>query len=85
MKKILFFVVLIFSGSCFSLIPIESLLLGDFSYLYKGKKTDPLEYIFERKERVSKGGRLKKKVGLLQRFLRTGTKTKKLLSRKEKS
>ena len=76
MKKILFFVVLTFNGPCFSLIPIESLLLGDFSHLYKGKKTDPLEYIFERKERISKGGRLKKKLAYFRGFYEQGQKLK---------
>lgn len=36
----------ILSAPCFALVPLESLLLGDFSGRYEENRTDPLNYVF---------------------------------------
>ena len=49
----LFFFIL--SPSCYSLVPLESLLLGDFSDQYQKEIRDPLQYIFKDYERQLRG------------------------------
>lgn len=44
--KTMLFIVLSLSSSAWGLVPLESLLLGDFSVRYEEGNTDPLYYIF---------------------------------------
>lgn len=38
--------VLVLASPAYALVPLESILLGDFSEQYRDKETDPIEYIF---------------------------------------
>ncbi|MBG07227.1 MAG: hypothetical protein CME68_00575 [Halobacteriovoraceae bacterium] len=62
-----------------ALIPIESLVLGDFSSLYQREKSDPLEYIFRREDplRMSQDNRgFKRQLGYFRGFYLEGQKLK---------
>lgn len=87
LKGLLIFLTFFISGNGYSLIPIESLVLGDFSYLYKGKKSDPLEYIFERQTNLSQGVQginRKKKLAYFRGFYEEGEKLKNYCNIKRK-
>ncbi|MEC8624630.1 MAG: hypothetical protein VXY34_07420, partial [Bdellovibrionota bacterium] len=82
MRKIasisLLFLLCIFKA--YSLVPVESLVLGDFSNLYKREKSDPLEYIFRREEPLNSGSDynkgLKRQLGYFRSFYLEGQKLK---------
>ena len=62
-----------------ALVPIESLVLGDFSSLYEREKSDPLEYIFRRENPTSSGSNykeLKRQLGYFRGFYLEGQKLK---------
>ena len=62
-----------------TLVPVESLVLGDFSSLYEREKNDPLEYIFRREEPLSSDPdhiALKKQLGYFRGFYLEGQKLK---------
>tara|TARA_Y100001954_G_scaffold49688_1_gene52470 strand:+ start:7101 stop:8756 length:1656 start_codon:yes stop_codon:yes gene_type:complete len=63
----------------YSLVPVESLVLGDFSSLYKREKSDPLEYIFRREEPLNSSSDykdLKRQLGYFRGFYLEGQKLK---------
>ena len=62
-----------------TLVPVESLVLGDFSSLYERQKNDPLEYIFRREKLLSSEADykdLKKQLGYFRGFYLEGQKLK---------
>ena len=77
-----------FSWPIFALVPLESILLGDFSDQYRDKETDPIEYIFSTirssTEVGSKDFEHRRKLALYRGFFEEGQNLKNLCKVKPK-
>jgi hypothetical protein len=85
---ILFFVIGLLSKASFALVPLESILLGDFSDQYRDRETDPIEYIFSTvrssTEVGSKDFEYRRKLALYRGFFEEGQNLKNLCKVKPK-
>lgn len=68
---IIIFLIVICNTS-YALVSLESLILGDFSQRYIGRKSDPLNYVFKPQEDLAEHGFYKKKLGKFVGFYQEG-------------
>lgn len=79
---------LILTSASYALVPLESILLGDFSGQYRDKDSDPIEYIFNpvttTTARTSKDYVHRRKLALYRGFFEEGENLKNLCKSKPK-
>lgn len=87
-KTFILLFLICFSWPIFALVPLESILLGDFSDQYRDKETDPIEYIFSTirssTEVGSKDFEHRRKLALYRGFFEEGQNLKNLCKVKPK-
>lgn len=71
-NKVLLLFFMLFMRSSFALVPLENLILGDFSDLYEEEKNDPLRNIYNLKDENKIPLELRKQLALYRGFINEG-------------
>ena len=83
-KKATFFLLYCFCNLAYGLVPIESLVLGDFSRDFKAQENDPIAYIFSQ-DRSNKGSSSDKEtLAIYKGFYDEGVNLKNFCTRAER-
>jgi hypothetical protein len=83
-KEWIIFLILVFSCSSHGLVPLESILLGDFSEKYSKESKDPFDYLFLKKTELDGKMSKKRQLTIYRGYYEEGENLKKFCSKKQK-